>query len=82
LIDRLKALEDAREYQNPLDFEKLRLSVVEGAKQFEYALRRKIEGGDKDQLFLSGSDEVPAGYRDLVEEYYRSLSRTGGATKR
>jgi hypothetical protein len=27
------------------------------------------------QPVLSGSDAVPAGFRTLVEEYYRSLSR-------
>ncbi|MBI4499916.1 MAG: DUF4175 family protein [Gemmatimonadetes bacterium] len=82
LIERLKQLEDARIYGNPMDFEKLRLSVVEGMKQFEYGLRRKIEGGEKDQLFLSGSDEVPPGYREMVEEYYRSLSRGSAKTPR
>ena len=28
-------------------------------------------------LFLGGSDEVPEGFRKLVEEYYRALSRGG-----
>jgi len=26
------------------------------------------------RLFLSGSSEVPPGYRELVEQYYRELS--------
>ena len=54
----------------------------ESIEQLISRLRRKIEGGDKEQLFLSGSAEVPTGYRELVEEYYRSLSRTGAATER
>ena len=82
LIERLRALEDERAYANPADLERLLAMVTEGTKQFEYGLRRKIEGGDKEQVFLSGSAEVPTGYRELVEEYYRSLSRTGAATER
>jgi hypothetical protein len=44
---------------------------------FEYALRRELEGTGVEKLRLSGSAEVPQGWRRLVEEYYRSLSREG-----
>jgi hypothetical protein len=37
-------------------------------------LRRKAEGGDQ-PLSLSGSDEVPAGFRQAIEEYYRALAK-------
>ena len=43
-------------------------------KKFEFALRRKSEGGDQ-PLSLSGSDEVPAGFRQAIEEYYRALAK-------
>jgi hypothetical protein len=76
LIDRMQQLENSKLYDDPTSLAVLRQSVLEGTKQFEYGLRRKIEGGNKEQLFLSGSDEVPPGYRELVEEYYRLLSRT------
>ena len=32
---------------------------------------------EADELFLSGSEEVPQEYRKLIEEYYRSLSKGG-----
>jgi hypothetical protein len=76
LIEGLRALESPRLFDDPAEFERLRQSVVEGMKQFEYALRRQVQGTDREQLFLSGSDDVPPGYRELVEEYYRSLSRS------
>ena len=44
---------------------------------FEYALRREMEGTDPEKLRLSGSAEVPEGWRPLVEEYYRSLAEGG-----
>ena len=45
-------------------------------KRFEFDLRKKV-GGDSQQLFLSGSDEVPPGFRQAIEEYYRSLAKKG-----
>ncbi len=75
VIQRLRALDSQRVYDDPLEFERLQRLALDGLKQFEYALRREIDGADRERLFLSGSDEVPAGYREMVEEYYRSLSR-------
>jgi hypothetical protein len=54
--------------------ERLQAQIVAGLKEFEYALRRQIQGDERERLFLSGSDDVPAEYRKLVEEYYRALS--------
>ncbi len=48
--------------------------MIEGLRQFEYRLWRDIEGEGGERLFLAGSDEVPPGYRELVEEYYKNLA--------
>ena len=69
-------LRDQRD--EPIDeIARLQTFVSENLKQFEYRLRREIEGDEADQLFLAGSDEVPSGFRDLIEEYFRSLSQEG-----
>lgn len=75
LIARMRQLESQRVYDDPEEAERLQASVVEGLKAFEFALRRRVEGPAGEQLRLGGSDEVPAGFRALVEEYYRSLAR-------
>ena len=62
------------EYLGVEELLSLQTFVSEGLKRFEYTLRRKI-GDDTDRAIVSGSDEVPAEFRKLVEEYYRSLSR-------
>ena len=49
-------------------------AAVDRLKKFEFDLRKKIES-DSQQLFLSGSDEVPAGFRPAIEEYYRALAK-------
>jgi hypothetical protein len=59
--------------------QRLQASVVEGFKAFEFALRRDIEGAGRGRPVLGGSDDVPPGFRPLVEEYYKSLSK--GAKK-
>ncbi|HVR28106.1 MAG TPA: DUF4175 family protein [Thermoanaerobaculia bacterium] len=61
--------------QDPLALEGLRAQVIEGLRQFEYRLWRDLEGEDGERLFLAGADEVPPGYRNLVEEYYKNLAR-------
>ena len=40
----------------------------------EFTLRRNTETGNE-SLSLSGSDQVPEGFRQAIEEYYRSLSK-------
>jgi hypothetical protein len=77
ILRRWRALDAERLYVDPRELEKLQTYVVEGLKKFEFNLRRKLERDDE-RLLLSGSDDVPAGFRPLVEEYYRALSRERG----
>jgi hypothetical protein len=48
--------------------------IIKGLKEFEYVLRREIGQGEARELLLTGSDEVPPGFRELVGEYYKALS--------
>ncbi|MND02874.1 hypothetical protein D3C83_224270 [compost metagenome] len=48
--------------------------VTEGIKRFEFNLRRQVDATD-DSVVLTGHDEVPEGFRKMVEEYYKSLSK-------
>jgi hypothetical protein len=73
----LRQLDEDRAYQNPEALSKLQGAVTENIKRFEYTLRRRLDA-DANQVFLSGNDDVPEQYRKLVEQYYRSLSKTGG----
>lgn len=66
---------DVRKINNdPLALDQLREQVVEGMRQFEYRLWRDLSAAGEEKLYLTTSDQVPTGYRELVEEYYRSLS--------
>ncbi len=48
--------------------------IADDIKMLEYVLRREADG-DRPALQLSGSEELPPGYRAMVEEYYRTLAR-------
>lgn len=74
LIRRMRTLEGERVYGDIRSVQQLQAQLVEGLKEFEYALRRALDAGREEKLFLSGSDEVPPQFRKLVEEYYRSLA--------
>ncbi|MGH7500206.1 MAG: DUF4175 family protein [Longimicrobiales bacterium] len=75
VIRDLGRLTDERVWGIPKDLETLQAAVVDGVKQFEYRLRRELGATDEQKLQLSGSDEVPEGFRTFVEEYYRALAR-------
>jgi hypothetical protein len=73
-IRQLRELDGRAVFGDPLARRTLELEIIQGLKEFEFSVRRQFLEGDQQKLFLSGSDEVPAGYRKLVEDYYRALS--------
>ena len=77
LIARLRELETRRSYDDAEEIARLQSAVIEGFKAFEFALWRDVEQQTGAEPRLEGSDEVPAGFRALVEEYYRSLAKSG-----
>ena len=76
VVQALRSLDRERVYTDAVELARLQAQVLEGLKQFEFGLRRELEGEAVDRAFLSGSEDVPTGFRKLVEEYYRALSRT------
>ena len=52
--------------------------VVRGLDDgFEARARQPHAEAGRRQLSLSGSDEVPAGFRQAIEEYYKKLAQRG-----
>jgi hypothetical protein len=75
ILRAMRQLDDDRVYKDARELERLQTMVGEGLKRFEFGLRRKIEDTETDQPTLAISDEVPRGFRDQVEEYFRSLAK-------
>lgn len=75
VIAALGALDRPGVLRDPQQLAQLQSAVVDGAREFEYGLRRAILGDGTDRPLVSGTDEIPVSYRKLLEEYYRSLAR-------
>jgi hypothetical protein len=71
----LRGLDREGIYADAAQLQLLQTEAAENMKAYEFALRRALLGDARDKLYLSGSDEVPEGYRRMVEEYYRGLAR-------
>jgi len=75
LINNMRALDSARVYTDFDEATRLQGQLVEGFRRFEFDLRRKLGAAGADQLLLGGSDDTPAAYKKLVEDYYRALAK-------
>ena len=76
-IDALEALRERESYSDLPQIELLQEQIRSNLKRLEFLLRREVEGERAGRAALTGSEEVPAGFRELVEEYFRNLARTG-----
>ena len=74
VMAQLQQLGNEAAYGNPEGMQKLQQAALEKLQTFEFNLRKKAEP-NQDSLALSGSDEVPAGFRDQIAEYYRQLAK-------
>jgi hypothetical protein len=74
-IAAMRQLQMRDAYANLPQVAQLQQSLRESLRQVEFSLRREVEGDGVNRVFTSGADAVPNGFRSLVEEYYRRLSR-------
>jgi hypothetical protein len=77
-ISVLEELQDPETYGDLPQIEMLQGRIQENLKRMEFLLRREVEGERPGRAALTGSDEVPAGFRKMVEEYFKNLARRGG----
>jgi DNA repair exonuclease SbcCD ATPase subunit len=74
IIDRLRGLGSGSGLSGPESIAVLERDIVQGLKEFEYSLRRSLAPSDDGQLLQVDDDEVPDGYEEMVEEYYKALA--------
>ena len=79
LLRGLRQMDSERVYMDVQEIQRLQAALLEVAKRFEFSFRRRVEGED-DELLLRGSDEVPPGFEEMIEEYYRALARGRGGS--
>jgi hypothetical protein len=74
IINQLRSFDNDRLFADPKALQQLQAAALDRVKKLEFDLRKRL-GTDNNQLSLSGSDEVPAGFRTAIEEYYRKLAQ-------
>jgi hypothetical protein len=79
-IDAMESLQEREVYGDLPQIALLQEQIRENLKRVEFLLRREVEGEKAGRAALTGTDEVPDGFRKLVEEYFRNLSRAGGGS--
>ncbi len=75
VLSAMRDLERAAALSDPDALARLDRDVVDGAKEVEFALRRAVLAEHDDAPRVRGTGQVAEGFRKLVEEYYRALSR-------
>ena len=73
-ITGLRSLADERLILDERAAADLRAQTLEGLKAFEFALRREFGAGADDRVLLGRPGDVPASFKQYVEEYYRALA--------
>ena len=66
--------ENTNAYSDLKGLQQLQAAALDQLKKFEFNLRKKLDA-ENNTLSLSGSDEVPSGFRQAIEEYYRQLAK-------
>lgn len=75
VVDALRGLNPERLTGDPRGMEILEAEVLDTLRQLEFELRRALTGGSGADVLTGADDRAPAEYRDMVEEYFRALSR-------
>ncbi len=82
IIAEIRRLESGALFSDPSGLERLDRAVLERLKAFEFALRRQLGSDEGIRPVIGPGDQVPPGFRELVEEYYRALARSGRGAPR
>lgn len=75
-IENMRQLENSRAFGDPQGLETLQSAMIEQLKTFEFGLYRSLGLGTDGRPALGANAPVPAEYRAMIEEYYRSLAGT------
>ncbi len=71
----LRGLNPERLAGDPRGMEILEAEVLDTLRQLEFELRRTLAETEGSEVLTGASEHVPEGYREMVEEYFRNLSR-------
>ncbi len=74
----LRGLNPERLIGDPRGMEILEAEVLDTLRELEFDLRRALTGGEVADVLTGDAGRAPEAYREMVEEYFRNLSRNPG----
>jgi hypothetical protein len=77
VVKALNALGNEKNLSNPGQLQDLFATAVQKYKALEFEIRKRVDTSN-DQMFLSGSEDVPPAFKSLIEQYYRTIGKKGG----
>ena len=77
VVKALRDLGNEKNLKDPAGLNELYQVAVQRFKALEFEIRKRVDTSNE-QLFLSGSEDVPPSFKALIEEYSRRLSKKGG----
>lgn len=75
VVAALRGLNPERLTGDPRGMEILEAEVLDTLRQLEFELRRALSGGSGADVLTGAEDRAPEAYREMIEEYFRALSR-------
>jgi hypothetical protein len=75
VVDRFRDLEARGIYGDPRALSELQQELIESLRELDFDVRRHFGAENREGPIVAGTGDVPEGYQDLVEEYFRSLAR-------
>jgi hypothetical protein len=75
VIDQFGTLEQARAYADARALADVQSLLIESLRELDFEIRRQLTPTRERGPITAGSGAVPEEYREMVEEYFRSLAR-------
>lgn len=75
VVASLRGLNPERLIGDPRGMEILEAEVLDTLRELEFDLRRALSGEDVGDVLTGDAGRAPEAYREMVEEYFRNLSR-------
>ena len=74
MVKALRALDSDKLAADPLGMQQLLGTALDKMKKLEYDLRKRADTANE-QLYISGSEDVPKLWESIINEYYRTLGK-------
>jgi hypothetical protein len=75
VVKALRALDSDKLAGDPIGMQQLLATALDKMKKLEYDLRKRADTANE-QLYISGSEDVPKLWESIINDYYRSLGKT------